>query len=299
MPKPIGEVISDLAIKAGIKADDESLVNLLSAPDLQKITLPDELVQTIDRGLLNIEAAKNNHPDIKRKYHADAMDGIDKFILTQVLDDTFDETDVTEIKAVKSTQEKIKMIYSKLKEKGASGKPEDKSEVNKKMAELHEQVRLAKAATDTVKNEYEGKIKDIHKKSALAQHFAKYKTIYDELPGKAKAASMQALIEQALQDNNAELSVGEDGTLVLVGKDGANVFGSDHRQLTVDSFLDKSFAPILKVSNGTPKPTNGVPTNNGQPPAVPGGNNAANDNFKSLSQAAIQNLEAAGVQKMM
>lgn len=300
MPKAIGELISDLAVKAGMKADDESLVNLLSAPDLQKITVPDELVQTIDRGLLNIDAAKNNHPDIKRKYHADAMDGIDKFLTTQILDDTFDESDVAEIKAVKSTQERIKLIAAKIKEKGATGKPEDKAEANKKVAELHEQIRLAKAATETIKNEYEGKIKDIHKKSALQQHFTKYSTIYDGLDPQVKAVSLQAMIDKHLQDNNAELSVGDNGSLVLIGKDGNNVFGSDHRQLTVESFLDKTFAPILKVSNG--QKTNGATQQqNGQTTAAKtvDTGNTANDSFKSLAQASIENLEKATGMKMM
>lgn len=304
MPKAIGELISDLAVKAGMKADDESLVNLLSAPDLQKITVPDEFVAIIDRGLLNIDAAKNNHPDIKRKYHADAMDGVDKFLLTQVLDDTFDDNDVAEIKAVKSTQERIKLITAKIKEKSAAqgGKPEDKAQANAKLAELHEQIRLAKEATNTVKAEYEGKIKTIHLDAALSQLFNSYKTIYDDLPGGIKQQSLKAIIQQQLQDKNAELTVNEQGQLTLIGKDGSNVFGSDHVQLTPQSFLDKSFAPILKVSNGS-KPNGDQSQQRQQPPFVNGngnnGNQSANDNFKSIAQQQIQNLETATAQKMM
>jgi len=70
---------------------------------------------------------------------------------------------------------------------------------------------------------------------------------------------------------NAELRTDEHGNLQLVSKDGSNVFGENHVQLTPQSFLDKTFAPILKVS-GSPKPaatqqrpmpTNNLPVNEG------------------------------------
>lgn len=64
---------------------------------------------------------------------------------------------------------------------------------------------------------------------------------------------MEAIIMQGLQDKNAELKTDEQGNLQLVSKDGSNVFGENHVQLTPQSFLDKTFAPILKVS-GPPKP---------------------------------------------
>lgn len=302
MPQSIGELINNLAIKAGMKADDPNLVSLLSSPDLQKITVPDELVTTIDRGLLNIDDARNNHPVIKNKYFADAYDGLDKFLLTLIQDDTFDETELAEIKAEKSTQKKIQLIHGKLKAKAsASPNKEDKTETNKKIAELNEQVRLAKEGGENIKKEYEGKIKNIHLDSNLNALFGNYKTIYDEMPD-IKNVSLKAIVQKALQDNNAEFSINEAGQLVLVGKDGTNVFGSDNRQLTPQSLLDKSFAPILKVHTGPkqngvtipgqlPKPTEVIPGK--------GGAEAATENFKSLAQQQIANLEAATGQKMM
>ena len=80
----IGEVFNELAIKAGISQDDENLKGLLSAPELAKIEAPAELVESMSKGLLSIEAAKNNHPDIKKKYFADAYDGMDKQIMALV-----------------------------------------------------------------------------------------------------------------------------------------------------------------------------------------------------------------------
>ena len=64
---------------------------------------------------------------------------------------------------------------------------------------------------------------------------------------------MDALINKSLQDKNAELKADENGNLIIVGKDGTNIFGSNNVQLTPQSFFDQTFAPILKVS-GPPKP---------------------------------------------
>ncbi len=249
----IGELINNLTQKAGIAADDADLKALLASPELANIKVPDTLSAAIDSGLLSIDAAKNNHPDIKKKYFADAYDGMDKQLIALVANDTFDQADLDEIKAEKSTSKKAELIVSKLKAAKASAKGADKDEINRQLAAAHEVARLAKAEVETVKQGYEGKIKDIQLKAAIKAVFGNYKTIYDELPAPVRAASMEAIIMQGLQDKNAELKTDEQGNLQLVSKDGSNVFGENHVQLTPQSFLDKTFAPILKVS-GPPKP---------------------------------------------
>ncbi len=250
----IGELLNNIAIKSGILADDVKLKSLLSSPELANITIDDALASTIDNGLLNIEAAKNNHPDIKKKYFADAYDGMDKQLMSYLSTDTFDQSDIDEIKAERSTSKKQEMIISKLKAAKLSAKGADKDAINLQIAQAHEAARLAKLEVESVKNDYEGKIKDINKKAAIKAVFNNYKTIYDELPNGVRVATMEALINQGLQDKNAELITDEHGNLQIVSKDGnANVFGANHVQLTPSSFLDQTFAPILKVS-GPVKP---------------------------------------------
>lgn len=253
MPQIVGETLSNIFQKAGIAADNPLLKSLLSSPELANIQVPDELVTAVDTGLLSIDAAKNNHPEIKKVYTAAAYDGMDKHLISILGSDTFDEADLAEIKNEKSTSKKYEIAISKLKAAKASAKGADKEEINKQLTAAHEAARLAKLEVETVRNDYEGKIKGIHRSAAIKAVLANYKTIYDDLPGNVKIPSMEAIINQALQDKNAELSVDDNGNLVLVGKDGANVFGSNHQQLSPQSFLDQSFAPILKVS-GPPKP---------------------------------------------
>lgn len=248
----IGELINNLAQKAGVDADSPELKSLLASPELASVSVPDELSTTIDRGLLNIEAAKNNHPDIKRKYQADIYDGMDKQLMALIASDTFDESDIAEIKAEAKTTKKLEMIVAKLKAAKSTAKGADKEEINRQLTAAHEAARLAKEEVTNVRSEYEGKIKDIHRGAAIKAVFNNYKTIYDELPGEIRVATMEAIINKSLQDKNAELRTDENGNLQLVGKDGNNVFGSDHRQLSPQSFLDQSFAPILKVSGQRP-----------------------------------------------
>jgi hypothetical protein len=253
MPKTLGEVFNDMAIKAGIAADDAALKTFLTSPEMATIQVPDALVTSIDSGLLSIEAATNNHPVVKKKYFADAYDGMDKQLLQLVASDTFDATDLEEIKAEKSTSKKAELIVSKLKAAAKTAKGADKDEINRQLTAAHDAARLAKAEVETVKQVYEGKIATIYKDAALDAAIAQYKTIYDELPGKAKILAMKAVLDDALQDKNAELKTDENGKLVLIGKDGANVFGANHTLLTPSSLMDQTFAPILKVS-GPPKP---------------------------------------------
>lgn len=269
MPQTIGELINNLALKAGIAADNDELKSLLASPELATVNVPDELGSTIDKALLSIEAAKNNHPDIKKKYVAEAYNGMDKHLLTLIESDTFDVADLEEIKREPSTSKKYELVISKLKAASASAKGADKDAINKELEAAHAAAKAAKDEVVAVKNEYEGKIKNIHRDAAIKAMFGNYKTIYDELPADIKAATMEALINKALQDKNAELTVNENGNLVLLSKDGSNVFGSNHVQLTPQSFLDQSFAPILKVSGKTTPiaPQRQTPT----PTPAPGG----------------------------
>lgn len=245
----VGELLNNMAQKAGIAADNAELKTMLTSPEMANIVVPDTLVTSIENGLLSMEAAKNNHPDIKKVYTAQAYDGMDKHLIQILGSDTFEPADLEEIKNEKSTSKKYEIAISKLKSAKANAKGADKEEINKQIAAAHEAARLAKEEVTKVKSEYEGKIKDIQLTAARKAVYGNYKTIYDEMPGSIKSATMDALIMQALQDNKADFTIDEHGNLQLVGKDGSNVFGANHVVLTTPSFLDKTFAPILKVAN--------------------------------------------------
>lgn len=268
----IGELINNLALKAGIAEDNDELKSLLASPELATVQVPDTLNNTIEKSLLSVEAAKNNHPEIKRKYTADAYNGMDTHLISILGSDTFDAADLDEIKKEVSTSKKYELAIAKLKAAKANAKGADKDAINKELEAAHAAAKAAKDEVAAVKNEYESKIKNIHRAAAIKAVFGNYKTIYDELPADIKTATMEALINKALQDKNADLTVDDNGNLVLMSKDGSNVFGSNHVQLTPQSFLDQSFAPILKVS-GPPKP-NATTRPVSTPPVIPGDDKA-------------------------
>lgn len=288
----IGELINTIAQKAGIQADDPKLKSLLASPELATVQVDETIVTAIDNGLLSIDAAKNNHPDIKKKYFADAYDGIDKQLMKLIESDTLDQADIDEIAAERSTSKKQELIISKLKTAAKSAKGIDKDAINAQLAAANEAARLAKAEVQTVKSEYEGKISTIQKNAALKAIFSNYKTIYDDLPTAAKNAAFEALVSTALQDKNAELKTDQHGNLVLTGKDGTNIFGANNVQLTTSSFLDQTFAPILKQS-GPPK----VQPQQPRQPAAPvdGKVDANTESIKSHADKVLAEMAAPKV----
>lgn len=248
----LGELINSMALKAGVPADNEELKALLTAPELTTIKIPDELNSTIDKNLLSLEAANNNHPAIRAKYHSQFWDGIEKFLGRTIEDAGFTDQDMAEIKAAAKTGDRMEVIISKLK--AAKGKPgADKEGLNAKIEQLNNELRLEKEAKVKILSETETKIKDAALKTVINSIYSKYKTMYDEIPGDSdgsiRTTTLDAIIQKNLKDKNARLTIDETGNLLLVGNDGSNVFGNNNVKLTPTSFLDQSFAPILKVSN--------------------------------------------------
>lgn len=292
----LGEFINSLAQKAGIQADNDDLKALLSSPELATINVADTLVTAVDNGLLSISAAKNNHPDIKKKYFADAFDGMDRNLIDLISKDTFDETDLAEIKNEKLTVKKLEMIVNKLKAQKAAANPVDKAAINAQIQAAHEAARLAKEEVENTRKEYEGKIKNIYTTSAIRQAMGEYKTTFDDLPADVRNSAIESIINKALQDKGAEFVADENGTLTLRSKDGSNVFGSNHVQLTPQSFLDQTLAPILKVVKQTTQPTPGQ-----QPTATPAantGDTAVSNFIKSHAEQVLQDMSAPRVSLM-
>ena len=244
----IGELINNLAQKAGIQSDNADLKALLSSPELAAINVPDEVATIIDKNLMSLDAAKNNHPEVRNKYWKDFHDGIDKRLIPLLENDILEPEDIEEIKNEITTGKKIELAINKLKAAKLKARPADKEEINKLLAAANEEARLAKLEAGKVKDEYENKIKNIRKDTALNAELSSYKTIYDDLPTKAKVVALKALIESTLQEKKAEFRTDQDGNLQIMHQDGTNVFGSDNVLLTHKSFLDQTLAPILKVS---------------------------------------------------
>lgn len=313
MPKPLGEVIKALALKAGAKEDNEQLVNELSAPVFTSTTLSDDLITLIDNGLLSVETAKNGHPDIKKHYTALAFNGLDAELNTLM-----EELQVpAEVKAVilneRSSTKRAAMLTREIKKLEAAKKNTDdkgeKTTLQKEIDELRSKLRGETDKIEQIKVDYENKIANIHLQAKINEALSAYKTTLDELPIDARNTTLTTLINKTLQDKNAEFKIDENGQLKLIRKDGSNVFGDDHRQWNPQTVFDTTLSQnkLLKVSGpGTPAaPNNGANPGNTNPVVI-GNNNNADPNapkkdqtLKSLVDKSIADLEKSSKVSVM
>jgi hypothetical protein len=306
MPKTAAEFLKELAIKAGVKIDDEAIQPLLAAPELANINIPDALITGIDNGLLSLDAAKNNHSAIKGHYFSQAYDGLDKEIARFIEDHKLPDEIKAEILAEKSSTKKAVLLAAKIKaleeQKVHSGKGE-KDTLQQQINDLNAQLRAEKDKEAGIRAEYEGKLKDKDMSYALRNLLGGYKTIYDELDGEVKDITLKAIINKSLNADAAEFTVDESGQLLLRKKDGSNFFGEDNRLLTPKSYLDKIMSrdKILKVSdqnqnqNGNGNGAKSHLNNNGnqqrQSQNGNGNANAGNHTLASLADQALAALE--------
>jgi len=273
MAKKISEFIKSLIVKAGVNADDEKIKAALATINAE-IEVQDDLINAIDHGLISIDNAKNNHPDIKKHYTALALNGLDSELERLMEEEKFGEDVITELKNEKSSTKRAALIAKKVKEleaaKANSGKEATKA-LNEKIVELNGELRKIKDNENNIKSEYEKKLRDKDKGYAMRNMLSGYQTIYDKLDPETKSITINAILDKNLRSKGYSLDVDENGNLFIATKDGSNAFTDDHRPLTPKVFFDKVMADenLLVVSENQNRNNN----NNNS-----GGNNNRNNN---------------------
>lgn len=282
MPVSAIELVKKLMAKAGVTHDGDLTTDI-----------PDEVATALDNSLLTVDAALNNHPTIKKKYFAEAYNGIDSEFNSAVTEFGLADDVVAEIKASGGSVKRIVALARKVKELSAKTEPADKGKAAELQAEinkLHNQLADEIKKQGDIKAEFDKQIKDVKIKQKLDSMVGAYKTMYDELPAEAKEAAITALINKSLQDSDADFTFDEKGNLSLVKKDGTNLFGENHTLITPQSFIDKSLSKILKVT------TSGAAGGNiANPQAQPlqGGQNSKNAALDAAIADSLQNYTAA------
>lgn len=275
MPVSALDLVKKLMTKAGVTFDGDLTAEI-----------PDEVATSLDNSLLTLDAAMNNHPKVKHKYFAEAFNGLDAELDSIMDENGFDDILKGEIKSEKSSTKRAATLARKIKElesKKAGADPAKTNTLQTQINELHTKLADEQKKQNDLKTTYEKQIKEIHINSKLENLLNGYKTVYDELPADAKQAAVKALLSKSLQDSEAEFTFDEKGSLSLIKKDGTNLFGDNHTQLTPQSFIDKSLSKILKVSEPQPAIVGNIQTNKVQI--------AQNTVNPALSQANRQSLE--------
>lgn len=315
MAKKVLEFLKQLAVKAGANIEDEALKAAFGAVN-QDAELPDELVTAIDNGLLSVANAKNNHPEIKKHYFAQAYNGLDNELDEFMKEEKLPDEIVAAIKAETSSTKRARLVAQKIKElqsqKAAAGS-KDKEDLNTQIAALNKELREIKEKEQGIHAEYKKQIQNVKMSHVLGGLLGSYKTVFDELDPSTKEITLKAIIDRNLGAKKAQLTLDETGNLLLTGPDGSNVFGNDHNILTPKAFLDQVMAneKILKVTdagnNNSSNGSNGQQFNGQQRQQFQNGNqnngaNNANGNgsqkkngvLNSLIQESLSSLESAG-----
>lgn len=245
MPKSGKEFITLLLQKAGVKIDEEKIATALAAAELGTIQIPDELITPIDNGLLSISAAKNNHPEIKGHYTAQALDSLDKELERFMDDHKLDDEVKTELKAEKSSYKRATLLAAKIKtleEKKASSGKGEKDTLQQEINRLNGELRDIKARETGIHEDYKKQIQEVKMGHSLGLLLGSYKTKFDDLSPSVKNSTLRSIINDSLAADSAEFSVDEAGQIILRKTDGNNFFGEDHNVMTPKTYLDKILA---------------------------------------------------------
>lgn len=274
------DLVKKLLAKAGVTYEGDAA------------EIPDDVATSLDNSLMTLDAAMNNHPKIKHKYFAEAYNGLDAEVETIMDENGLDETERGEVKAEKSSTKRAALLIRKIKEQESKKAGADVGKTNTlqgQIADLHSKLADEVKKQGDLKKTYEKQIKSIHIQAKLDSLLGGYKTVYDELPIDAKQAAVNSLLAKALQDSEAEFTFDEKGSLSVIKKDGTNLFGDNHTQLTPQSFIDKSLSKILKVSepalNGNIQNT---PVLTGQKTTNPNLSAALSESRKAYENSAKQ-----------
>ena len=254
----IGEYINRLAQSAGIAKDDKALVDFLSNSEVSKISIADEVAGKIEKSLLTFESAKN-HPELKKHYTAQALNGVDSAIDTLADELGLDDTTKAEIKAETSSYKKVPIVAKKARDiavkkiqeeldalKKSKGDPENFhktiNDLNAELANI-KKTTISKSDYDTAISNHTNQMTEL----LLNDVFSSYNYA---LPASREANILTAktLFRQALAEKGLRV-VNDQNTLKLQTADGMDYFEANQK-MDLKTLADKTVAAhkILKVS---------------------------------------------------
>lgn len=278
----VSEFFNQQFTKAGVPIDMNVEANkaFMDAAAAMTVEIPDDIAKGVDNKFITVEAAKNNHPEIKNYYQTQALDTIDKTTIAALKElgvpqDTIDNL----VKEEGSTFKRVPLMFKKLqdleKAKANASKP-DQAIYQKQIDDLQAQVRAEKdIAVKTIadKNAFE---KSMRLKYKYGSMFNSVKTIYDTLDPEDKFGTLEVILERALHDNNAKMDLNENGGVILLKNDGTTYFGENNVPVNAQQFVDQLLSRKKLLVSAIP-------------PVVPGTSTAGNANNGSNNAPASGN----------
>ena len=284
----LGEAINNLAMAAGISADNEHLKSVLSSPTISNATIPDELISAINGNLMNLESAKNN-PELSKHFKATIYNGVDNELLN-TLKETGDYESIKDvIDAERSSTKKMSLAIKKIKELAANttnkGELKDYQEKINILTKQINDINSAKATevqsiTDKLTSEFSVKLEGLAYENLLSS-----KKLANPLGWEKDLLTLAAKTEigKALESKGYIKKMTERG-FELQTREGTQVF-ENNKPVSFNDFADRVLLDkkLLEVANAS-QPNN--QTNSNQGARVP-----ANGKLSKWAAKAMQNAE--------
>lgn len=282
-----GTLLSDLAKKSGVDTTQQEFISLLS----HDIEIPDAIADKLNKGLLSIDAAKNN-AEVKKAIRAEALNGVDSKI-TELLEELGIE-EVDDITNEKNSFNKIGLLTKKVQaleaKKASSSKNTDKAEIEKQIAELQKQLKTEKENFTAKEKEWqsarEGDLTNFDIQKLL---LGKDYSLPKEMDRDLVITTAQSAINKALAAKGFKIVRNEQGQLTVVDKDGNKAYSDSHEEIQLPSFIDGALAQnkLLKVNDQN---QNGGGNNGQQSQHISSGGNPSNLNTANAIEQQMKEL---------
>lgn len=258
----VAELLNDMAIKAGIPADDQGLKTLLSNADLSKVALSDKLSETIQSNLFTIDAAIASPKvteALQKKVEAQILNGVDASLESMMEKLALDPDAVSEIKKAEKTYKRITLLSDKLKaamdKKAATpAKDGDSAALTQQINDLKAQLAAEKTAAQQLVQAEAQKFEQKEQDMAFDYYLAQYDYANDgggdPMVKRANVMATKALLQEKAASVGAKY-VFKNGQFALVkAEDGTDFYdGKTNTKVEFKQFVEQGIAPLLKVTD--------------------------------------------------
>jgi len=256
----IGTFLETLAKKAGIDTTTPEFVAIKTSSE--SIEIDDTLATSFQTKLMTLEAAENNPTiteKLKKKFRAEALDGVDAQLKNILELGVLSETDVTEIKGIEGTYKKLEVLGQKVKgiSESKGGKNADTEKLTSQINTLTEQLgKVKQEFADKEKSlldSHEGELTMLSLKSLLQ---TKDYALPDEMPAERKVKIAIDALNEKIEANGLMIKR-VNGNPTLLRKDGTKYYNEASIEVGLNDFTESVLFKdgILKVAGANPTTT--------------------------------------------
>lgn len=261
----IGAFIGAILPKLGINTADADLAEALALG----LDFPDNLANPIvtkinAAPLLTLEAARNN-PDLKNKFKAEALNGMDSALATLMSELQLGEDVVSEINGTGNTYQKVPALVKKIKElevAKAAAASKDKPELTQQINALNQKLAEIQTSSATALAQKEQQHLDEMTELLLDGKIRSKNLNTSVFPADTVVALARLKLTEELQNKGVKIkNVNRTLQLKQAAEEGLDYY-ENNTPVTIDSMIEQVLAnnKLLAVSGPTPPVnTTGLP----------------------------------------